>query len=147
MAQVTADDIGLLWLANQNDLDKAVASLTANKTLLAISDIIYGDRLVDEGFGNPKTDPDTPDIIIVPDLGVIYTTSTAKIAEHGGFSNDDRNVACFASSPYLKKQVFTQEVSTAQVAPTILQALGLDPTQLDSVKQYGVDNLPGFDRH
>jgi hypothetical protein len=31
-----------------------------------------------------------PDIIVQPDLGVIYTTSTAKIAEHGGLSNDDR---------------------------------------------------------
>lgn len=146
MAQVTADDIGLLWLDSQKDLGSAVAGLTKNKTVLAISDIIYGDRLVAEGYGNPKTDPAVPDIIIVPKLGVIYTTSTSKIAEHGGFSNDDRNVACFASSPSLKKQVFTQRVSTTQVAPTILQALGLNPAILDSFKHGKVDNLPGFDR-
>lgn len=146
MAQVTADDIGLLWLDNQKDLSAAVAGLNKNKTLLAISDVIYGNRLIAEGYGNPKTDSAVPDIIIVPKLGVIYTTSTSKIAEHGGFSNDDRNVACFASSPSLKKQVFTQQVSTAQVAPTILQALGLNPAILDSVKHGKVKTLPGFDR-
>jgi arylsulfatase A-like enzyme len=146
MAQVTADNIGLLWLDNQKDLTNAVAGLAKNKSLLAISDIIYGDRLIREGFGNPKTDSAVPDIIIVPELGVIYTTSTSKIAEHGGFSNDDRNVACFASNPVLKKQVFTQEVSTGQLAPTILQALGFNPETLDSVKHGKVDNLPGFDR-
>lgn len=147
MAQVTADDIGLLWLANQKDLSKAVDSLTKNKTLLAIADLIYGSRLVAEGYGDPKTDSAVPDIIIVPDHGVIYTTSTAKIAEHGGFSADDRNVACFASNPRLKKQTFTQQVSTSQVAPTILEALGLDAAELDSVKHNKVDALPGFDRH
>ncbi|KAG8409094.1 hypothetical protein J3459_017797 [Metarhizium acridum] len=144
MAQVTADDIGLLWLDNQNDLDKAVAGLSKNKTLLAISDIIYGNRLIAEGYGNPKTDPAVPDIIIVPELGVVYTTSTSKIAEHGGFSNDDRNVACFASNPSLSKQVFTQQVSTAQLAPTVLHVLGLNPAKLDSVKHSAVEILPGF---
>ncbi|POR36760.1 Type I phosphodiesterase/nucleotide pyrophosphatase, partial [Tolypocladium paradoxum] len=146
MAQVTADDIALLWLDNQNDLSNAVAGLIKNKTLLAISDIIYGNRLVAEGYGNPTTDPAVPDIIIVPEHGVIYTTSSSKKAEHGGFSSDDRNVACFVSSPGLKKQVFTQQVATAQVAPTILQALGLKPAHLVSVKRGNIDNLPGFDR-
>jgi len=79
--------------------------LTKNKTLLAISDIIYGSRLTSEGYGDPKTDSDVLDIIILPQPGVIYTTSSSKIAEHGGFSNDDRNVACFATGPDLKKQV------------------------------------------
>jgi arylsulfatase A-like enzyme len=144
MAQVTADDIGLLWLDNQADLSKAVAGLTANKAQLSISKIISGNDLITQGFGDPKTDPDVPDIIIVPELGVVYTTSNAKIAEHGGFSDDDRNVACFASSPFLKKQTFTQSVSTAQIAPTILKALGLDPKELDSVKKSGVTVLPGF---
>jgi len=97
----------LIWLKDQNDVNKAVDGLRKNKTLLAISDIIYGDLLVTEGYGIPKTDSAVPDIIIVPELDVIYTSSTSKIAEHGGFSSNDRNVACLASNPSLKKQVFT----------------------------------------
>jgi arylsulfatase A-like enzyme len=147
MAQVTADDIGLLWLDNQADLAKAVAGLTANKTALAIADIIYGPRLIAEGFGDPTKDSAVPDIIIVPELGVIYTTSTAKIAEHGGFSNDDRNVACFVSNPGLQKLTYEGTVSTAQIAPTIIQALGLKPADLDSAKHGGVKVLPGFGCH
>jgi hypothetical protein len=27
-----------------------------------------------------------PNIIVKPDLGIIYTTSTSKVAEHGGLS-------------------------------------------------------------
>lgn len=71
-------------------MDKAVANLEKNRQSLRIEDIIYGNRLIDLGFGNPKTDPAVPDIIVQPQLGVIYTTSTAKIEEHGGLSADDR---------------------------------------------------------
>ncbi|KAK4139131.1 type I phosphodiesterase [Dichotomopilus funicola] len=146
VSQVTADDVALLWLADQRDLAKAVAGLEKARATLAIQDIIYGDRLRDLGFGDPAKDPAVPDIIIVPDLGVVYTTSHAKIAEHGGLSADSRNVSCFVSNPSLQKREFDGPVSTAQVAPTILKALGLDPNELDSVKHGGddLDVLPGF---
>ncbi len=147
LSQVTADDVGLLWLADQRDLDAAVAGLTKNKAALAIDDIIYGRRLTELGFGDPEKDSAVPDIILVPVKGVVYTTSKAKIAEHGGLSDDDRNVACFLSNPRLKKREFRGQVSTAQVAPTILRALGLDEKKLDSVKHGDVEPLPGFDEN
>jgi hypothetical protein len=76
-------------------------------------------------------------------MGIIYTTSTAKIAEHGGLSVDDRKVAYFVSSPGLKKTVFPHQVSTAQVF-TILKALGLDPSALEGVIAEGTNLLDGF---
>lgn len=54
-----------------------------------IKDIIWGDRLKALGYGDPKHDPSVPDIIVQPDLGVCYTTSTKKLAEHGGISDED----------------------------------------------------------
>jgi hypothetical protein len=36
-------------------------------------------------------------------------------------------------------------VETAQVAPTILQLLGLDPDALDAVRAEGTPVLPGLD--
>ena len=44
-------------------------------------------------------DPRTPDIIVLPNVGVVYTGSTKKQAEHGGFAHDDTNVMLLVSNP------------------------------------------------
>lgn len=140
----TSDDIALIFLADHKDTEKAVDGLQAKRAALKIDDIIYGERLIDLGFGNPLNDPAVPDIIVKPVEGIIYTTSTAKIAEHGGLSEDDRHVACLVSNPSLKKTVYGGKVYTTQVAPTILQSLGLNPESLQGVKAEGTKALPGF---
>ena len=74
------------------------------------------------------------------DHGVICT-SGSKLSEHGGFSDDDRNVALLVSSPKIKPQVVETLSYTTQIAPTILTALGLDPEQLKAVKAEGTQVL------
>ena len=44
-------------------------------------------------------DPRTPDIIVTPNVGVTYSGSTSKLAEHGGFAHDDTNVMLLLSNP------------------------------------------------
>jgi hypothetical protein len=39
----------------------------------------------------PDGDPRAPDIIVTPNIGVTYSGSGKKLAEHGGFSHDDTN--------------------------------------------------------
>ena len=96
-------------------------------------------------FGSPINNPFVPDIIVQPDLGIIYTTSKKKVEEHGGLSADDRNVACFVSSPRIRTaQKFTQRVFTTQIAPLILEALGIDSGELEGVRAEGTRILPGF---
>ena len=141
---VTTDDIALIFLNDHSTVNTAVKNLNAARGTLQIQDIIFGDRLTDMGFGNPLTDPAVPDIIVRPNLGVIYTTSKTKIAEHGGLSDDDRKVACFVSNPKLRKVSYAQRVSTTQVAPTILEALGLSSSALEGVRAQGTRSLPGF---
>ena len=141
---ITSDDIALIFLEDQSQIDTAVANLQKATSELQIQDIIYGARQQALGFGNPFTDPAVPDIIVQVDLGVIYTTSTAKIEEHGGLSNDDRHVACLISNPGLKKTVFDQETSTRQVGPTILKVLGLNPADLQGATIEGTQVLEGF---
>ena len=141
---ITSDDIALIFLEDQSQIDTAVANLQKATSELQIQDIIYGARQKALGFGNPFTDPAVPDIIIRVDLGVIYTTSTAKIEEHGGLSDDDRHVACIVSNPGLKKKVFDQETSTRQVGPTILKVLGLNPADLQGAHIEGTRVLEGF---
>ncbi len=96
----------------------------------------------------PKGDPRTPDIIVTPNIGVTYSGSTKKLAEHGGFSHDDTNVIMVLSNPGLDAKTVTSPVETMQVAPTILKALGLDPNALQSVVLEGTEVLPGlFEAH
>lgn len=140
----TTDDIALIFLEDQSTVNTAVNNLNGDRNTLQIEDIISRQRLTYLGYGNPLTDPAVPDIIVRPELGVIYTTSTKKIAEHGGLSDDDRKVACFVSSPNLKKTVYPHQVSTRQVAPTILKALGLDPRALQGVVAERTPLLDGF---
>ena len=48
------------------------------------------------------------------------------------------------SNPSLLAKTVTTAVETTQVAPTILQALGLDPNSLDAVKMERTQVLPGL---
>ena len=141
----TEDDISLLWLANQADTPAAVATLEANATKAGIGEIFVGQTL-NQMFNPPGLPPTgdsrTPDIAVAPNVGVVYTGSTAKLSEHGGFSHDDTNVILLVSYPTFSPKLIMSPVTTAQVAPTILQALGLDPTFLDAVRWEGTPVLP-----
>lgn len=98
------------------------------------------------GFGTPVNSPTVPDIIVQPEVGIVYSTSKSKVEEHGGLSADDRNVACFVSSPRITEaQKFTKRVFTTQIAPLILEALGIDGGELEGVRAEGTKILPGFE--
>lgn len=143
-APITSDDVALIWLNHTSDIPTAAANLRGNATALGIQEVIYGEQLVAQGFGNSSTSPRVPEILVRVDLGVIYTTSKTKLAEHGGLSDDDRHVACFVSNPNLAKTAITDRVYTRQVAPTILQALGLNAQNLQAVVAEGTTALDGL---
>jgi len=113
-----------------------------------IQTLLYGSGLIAQ-FGNPATDPRTPDIIIQPIPGTIYSTSSAKVMEHGGFAEDDTHVALLTVNGANVVNVapvgamISEPVRTYQVAPTILSHLGLNANQLDSVRTEGIQVLPG----
>ena len=87
------------------------------------------------------TDPRTPDIILKVNTGVIFTGGS-KIAEHGGINEDDMHVALLFSNPEFKAKHVKTYVLNQQVAPTILQSLGLDPKELKAVQIEGITPLP-----
>ena len=93
-------------------------------------------------FHDPTLDPRTPDIIVTPNVGVTYSGSHAKQEEHGGFAHDDTNVILLLSHPDFTPKTVFAAVGTAQVAPTILQALGIDPFALKAVRVEGTSVLP-----
>ena len=107
--------------------------LNANAKALSIQYVLGGDSLKLK-FNDPLTDNRTPDLFVQPEYGTIYTGSTKKNAEHGGFSIVDTNVGLIVSNPRFPARTIKTPVTSSQVAPTILEALGLEAGALDAVR-------------
>jgi hypothetical protein len=140
------DDGVLIWLKppySAANVAAAVAALNAFEGDTGIVEWLAG-PLLSLPFQDPATDSRTPDIIGIARVGVIYTGGS-KIAEHGGFNEDDTHVALIVANAGMKPSVVTAAVATTQIAPTILEALGLDPDALDAVRMEGTTALPGLD--
>lgn len=140
---VSNDDVALIWLQDQSQTASVAAYLNANANALFIEDVMAGNELKLR-FNNPATDSRTPDIIVQPVYGAFYSTSKKKNAEHGGFSYSDTNVGLIVSGPGFRGGVIKTPVATSQVAPTILKALGLNPSALKSVRVEKTAALPGL---
>jgi predicted AlkP superfamily pyrophosphatase or phosphodiesterase len=141
---VQDDDIALIWLQGQPVTAAQVAAyLNANANALFIDEVMAGAELKLK-FNDPAHDSRTPDIIVQPVYGTIYTTSKKKNAEHGGFSFGDTNVGLIVSNPELPAATLKTPVATSQVAVTILRSLGIDPGALKSVQVEKTVKLPGL---
>ena len=138
------DDGVLIWLKDNTGTKTAdaVAALNAFSGDTGIGEWLSGpcSRL---SYQDPAHDSRTPDIIGIAKIGVIYTGGS-KIAEHGGFNEDDTHVALLVSHPFLKERSINTAVATTQIAPTILKALGLEPQELEAVRLEGTQILPGL---
>jgi len=143
-----ADDAALIWLAPASraaNLPAALKFLRTNAASLGIAQVLGEDSLRTI-YQDPARDSRTPDFVAVADHGVIYTTGT-KLAEHGGFADDDRNVALMVTAPHLHAIIDETLVETRQVAPTILHLLGIDPKQLQAVPLERTAVLPNIVFH
>jgi hypothetical protein len=143
----TEDDVSVLWLKKGASVKAAVALLESSAAAIGLGEIYYGPSLAmnyNLGGLEPGEDPRSPDIIVTPNVGVTYSGSTSMIGDHGGFAHDDTNVMLLVANPSLVPATVSATVTTRQVAPTILQALGLSPTLLQAVQQEGTPVLPGL---
>src|SRR6202167_4901473 len=132
----TEDDVSVLWLNKGESVPSAVELLEQNATAIGLA-LNYG-----VGGWPPGQDPRTPDIIVTPNVGVTYSGSTTMIADHGGFAHDDTNVLLLVAHPDFSARTVSAPTTTTQVAPTIVKALGLDPSALDAVRAEGTSVLP-----
>jgi arylsulfatase A-like enzyme len=141
---ISDDDVALIWLQGQNVSNQQVTDyLNANAVALFIDEVMGGAELTLK-FNDPATDSRTPDIIVEPQYGTTYTHSKTKNLEHGGFSYGDTNVGLIVSNPAFKSTVLKTPVSTSQVAPSILHALGVSPSALKSVQIEKTEVLPAL---
>jgi arylsulfatase A-like enzyme len=134
--------VALIWLTDHSRAGEVARALEAKRTEGRIQQVYSGESLLLR-FNDPRTDSRMPDIIVQPQPGVIYTDA-GFIAEHGGFSEDDTHVALVVSLPSYPQRQLQSPVRTAQIAPTLLQALGLEPSSLDAVRLELTPMLPGL---
>jgi arylsulfatase A-like enzyme len=137
------DDGVLIWLVDNSGTKTA----DAVKALNGFGDTGIGEWLsgpfIPLSYQDPAHDSRTPDIIGISKIGTIYT-SGSKLAEHGGFNEDDTHVALLVLHEDLKGGSVNAAVATTQIAPTILKALGLNPRELEAVVFEGTPVLPGL---
>jgi len=103
--------------------------LEANAPTAGIGQISYGASIT-TNYNSPLVDSRTPDIIVAPNVGVVYTGSATKQAEHGGLANEDINMMLLVSNPGVKQNTIYQFVETKQVAPTIIHSSDLTRSSL-----------------
>jgi len=125
----TEDDISLLWL-KPGASTLARRLLEANANAAGIGQIFYGPRSrqsMASRVYRPLAAIRAPGHHRSAERGCDLHGKPEEAGEHGGFAQDDTNVILLVSNPSLKPRTVTSFVETAQVAPTVLKILGLDP--------------------
>jgi hypothetical protein len=139
-------NITSIWLTDQSQAGKVAETLNqpSNQSAAGIQKVLWGESLK-LMFGDPTQDIRLPDIVVIPNVGDIYApVGDTSLASHGGFSEEDTHVALLLSSPGLSPRMIKTPVQTTQVAPTILQVLGIDAESLQAVRQEKTAVLPGL---
>jgi hypothetical protein len=137
-------DIASIWLKDQSKTNDVTKTLSTPENAAALNTyrILSGESLKTM-FNDPLQDERIPDIVLIPNLGGIFTKADSPfIAEHGGFNEDDTNVELLISNPGLSAKIVKTPVQTTQIAPTILKALGLNPNALQAVQKEQTAVLP-----
>jgi hypothetical protein len=122
------------FLLNHSGTGNDINGNPKTYTRSGLAQIFAGEASADY-FGVPPGDSRAPDVFGVSQYGVVFTGGKGKIAEHGGVNPQDRNVPLVVSGdPVGRHEVDSGRVETTQIAPTILQLLGLDPDALQAVQ-------------
>jgi hypothetical protein len=137
-----SDDASMIWLKKPSDITGVLPSLADMGTSQLGGQEIFAGATLKNRWDDPNVDERVPDIIVKVNTGDIFTGGS-KIAEHGGLNEDDIHVGLMISAARIHQPVVIKaNVSTAQVAPSILWMLGLDPFKLEAVRKEGTVVLP-----
>jgi hypothetical protein len=81
-----------------------------------------------------------PDLVGIAQVGTVYTGGQGKIAEYGGANPQGRDVPILVTGPGINHATNTN-VENTQIAPTILELLGLNPNKLQEVQREHTQQL------
>jgi hypothetical protein len=144
VAHVSGGDVAMIWLNDSAKTDTVVKALGNRANTLGIQDIYSGARLA-LTLRSPMKDSRMPDIILQPELGVLWGKAfDAALAGFGGMSDEDTHVALMVSGSQLTGRSDPTWVPTTQLAPLLLRALGMEKFDLDALHQEHTPALPGI---
>ncbi len=142
---VSADTGPLIWLKDASRTqDVVIAFKAADHNVTRIDaaapgdGVLWGDALKAVLGDNSRT----PDIVLLPIPGTVYTTSVTKIADHGSFYDNDTHVALLVSHGSIQHSTISDPVETRQIACTILTSLNLNCGDLMSQQTEPSGPLP-----
>lgn len=153
VVQATQDDVALLWLKDPNQTQKASQLIKALKNSRpdAGIDKVLTDKELEQSSHRNSQDGQTPNLIVTLKTGFVLVgnpSTSNKRAEHGGFVPDDTHVPLIVASGNFPAQrrgkAENEQVTTTQIAVTILKALGLNPNDLQGAKAEKTKALPGL---
>jgi arylsulfatase A-like enzyme len=136
-AALFAKNFLLTYSGTGNDINSAPKAFTQ----AGLANIFAGQDAA-AYFGVSRGDARVPDLFGIAQYGVVYTGGHGKIAEHGGANPQDRDVPLVISGGPVHHRVNTGAVETTQIAPTILQLLGLPANALQAVQIERTRALP-----
>lgn len=139
--------MALIWLKDRSRAGDAAAVLQANAAAIGAGTITSGPAVANL-FGGQLAGNSSriPDIVVQPVPGVVYATPNAKLVDHGSGSTEDTHVPLVVVDPgHDAGLTLNCPVSLRQVAPTILDALGLKEKLLDAVRLEGTKRLTDND--
>jgi len=144
VAHLSAGDIGLIWLRDRSMTRPLVKAYAEHAAGVGIQEIYSGAK-IGLTLNSPERDPRMPDIILEPELGVIWgSPDDTRLASHGGMQDEDTHVALLVSGAQLTGRTDKTWVPTSQVAPLLLRALGMEKFDLQALHREHTPALPGI---
>jgi predicted AlkP superfamily pyrophosphatase or phosphodiesterase len=142
-AHITGGDAAMIWLRDSARTAAVVKAFGDQAEALGIADIYSGARLT-LTLNSPRKDPRTPDIILQPELGVLWTSQNRAPAAHGGMLDEETHVALLVSGSQLTGRYDPTYVPTTQLGPLLLRALGMEKFDLQALHLEHSSALPGI---
>ena len=144
VAQITGGDAAMIWLTDAAKTDALVKAYGDKAATLGIADIYAGARMA-LTLNLPAKDSRIPDIILQPELGVLWGARDDKaLAGFGGMLDQDTHVALLVSGAYLTGRYDPTKVPTTQLARLLLNALGMEAADLQALHLEHSPALPGI---
>jgi len=133
----------MIWLRDSTKTAAVVKAFGDQAVPLGIADIYSGARLT--LTLNSRKDSRMPDIILQPELGVLWTSQDghASVA-HGGMLDEETHVALLVSGSQLTGRYDPTYVPTTQLGPLLLRALGMEKFDLQALHLEHSPALPGI---
>lgn len=134
----------MIWLRDSTKTAAVVKAFGDQAVALGIADIYSGARLT-LTLNSPMKDSRTPDIILQPELGALWTShdDQASVA-HGGMLDEETHVALLVSGSQLTGRYDPTYVPTTQLGPLLLRALGMEKFDLQALHLEHSPALPGI---